>query len=73
MIRVADYILKRIYEEGVKYFFYVPGGQCVYLMDALRRSEVVGIAHHHEQAAAMAALRAALVPLFSGNGMKRIQ
>lgn len=56
MIRVADYILKRIYEEGVKHLFYVPGGQCVYLMDALRRSEMIGIAHHHEQAAAMAAL-----------------
>lgn len=56
MIRVADYILNRIYEEGVNHLFYVPGGQCVYLMDALRRSEVVGIAHHHEQAAAMAAL-----------------
>lgn len=56
MIRVADYILNRIYEEGVRHLFYVPGGQCVYLMDALRRSEIEGIAHHHEQAAAMAAL-----------------
>lgn len=57
MIRVADYILKRIADEGVKHLFYVPGGQCVYLMDALRRSESLqGIGMHHEQAVAMAAL-----------------
>ncbi|SEW31016.1 acetolactate synthase-1/2/3 large subunit [Ruminococcaceae bacterium KH2T8] len=57
MIRVADYILKRIADEGVGHIFYVPGGQCVYLMDALRRSEYIeGIGMHHEQACAMAAL-----------------
>lgn len=57
MIRVADYIIKRIAEEGVKHLFYVPGGQCVYLCDALRRSEdITPISCHHEQAAAMAAL-----------------
>ncbi len=60
MIRVADYILKRISEEGVGHLFYVPGGQCVYLMDALRRAEeagdIQGIATHHEQAAAYAAV-----------------
>lgn len=57
MIRVADYIMKRIYEEGVRHVFYVPGTQCVYLIDALRRNgEIRGISMHHEQAAAMAAL-----------------
>ena len=57
MIRVADYILKRIADEGVEHLFYVPGGQCVYLCDALRRSETIeGISMHHEQACAMAAL-----------------
>ena len=57
MIRVADYIMKRIAEEGVKHLFYVPGGQCVYLCDALRRSEeLIPISCHHEQAAAMAAV-----------------
>ena len=57
MIRVADYIMKRIAEEGVRHLFYVPGGQCVYLCDALRRSEVIeGVSMHHEQACAMAAL-----------------
>lgn len=57
MIRVADYIIKRIAEEGVKQLFYVAGGQCVYLCDALRRSEdITPVAMHHEQACAMAAL-----------------
>lgn len=57
MIRVADYIMKRIADEGVKHLFYVPGGQCVYLCDALRRcEEITPVACHHEQAAAMAAL-----------------
>lgn len=57
MIRVADYIMKRIAEEGVDQLFYVSGGQCVYLCDALRRSEQINpVAMHHEQAAAMAAL-----------------
>lgn len=57
MIRLADYIMERIYDEGVRHLFYVPGGQCVYLTDALRRKEgLEAISVHHEQAAAMAAL-----------------
>ncbi len=57
MIRVADYIMKRIADEDVNQLFYVSGGQCVYLCDALRRSETITpVAMHHEQAAAMAAL-----------------
>lgn len=61
MIRVADYIMKRVCEENVRHVFYVPGGQCVYLTDALRRNEeLTGVAMHHEQAASMAALSYAL-------------
>lgn len=57
MIRLADYIMERIYDEGIRHLFYVPGGQCVYLTDALRRKEgLEPISVHHEQAAAMAAL-----------------
>ncbi len=56
MIRVADYIMKRIAAEGIGHIFYVPGGQCVYLTDAVRRcEELQGVSVHHEQAAAMAA------------------
>jgi acetolactate synthase-1/2/3 large subunit len=61
MIRVADYIMQRLEEEKVKNIFYVPGGQCVYLMDALRRNDRLNpIAMHHEQSVAMAALSSAL-------------
>lgn len=61
MIRVADYVMKRLAEIGMAHIFYVPGGQCVYLMDALRRNrDIDGVAMHHEQAAAMAALSYAL-------------
>ncbi len=60
MIRVADYVIKRIYDEGAKHIFYVVGRQCFYLTDAIRRSqekeEIVGIPMHHEQAASYAAL-----------------
>lgn len=57
MIRVADYIMQRIAGEGVHQLFYVPGGQCVYLCDALRRSkDITPVSCHHEQAAAMAAI-----------------
>lgn len=49
--------MKRLAEEGVKDLFYVSGGQCVFLCDALRRSQdITPYAVHHEQAAAMAAL-----------------
>ena len=55
LVRVADYVMRRVYEEGVKHLFYVPGGQCVYLTDAIRRNENLrGVSMHHEQAAAMA-------------------
>ena len=57
MIRLADYVIKRIVNVGVKHMFYVPGGQCVYLTDALRRCEdIIPISMHHEQSVAMAAL-----------------
>ena len=57
MIRVADYIMKRISNAGVRHVFFIPGGQCVYLADALRRNEdLKPVSVHHEQAAAMAAL-----------------
>lgn len=69
MIRVADYIMKRIYEEGVRHLFYVPGGQCVYLTDALRRSELQPVAMHHEQAVSMAALTYALYSDNFGAGL----
>ncbi len=57
MQRLADYVMSRLEGEGIRHLFYVPGGQCAYLTDALRRSKAIrGISTHHEQAAAMAAI-----------------
>ena len=57
MLRLADFLLSKLNSLGIKHLFYVPGGQCVFLCDALRRSETIkGISMHHEQAVAMAAV-----------------
>lgn len=56
MIRVADYIIERLYHEGVKHIFMVTGRGILFLSDAVaRHKELKGISVHHEQAAAFAA------------------
>lgn len=56
MIRVADYIIERLYDEGAKYIFMVTGRGNLYLSDAVaKHKEIKGIAVHHEQAAAFSA------------------
>lgn len=57
MMRVADYIMQRVHEEGVDDIFFVTGGSSTYLTDAIARNdEINGIPVHHEQAGMMAAL-----------------
>lgn len=57
MIRVADYIIERLYIEGAKHIFIITGRGMLYLSDAVaKHSEINGIAMHHEQAAAYAAV-----------------
>lgn len=56
MIRVADYIIERLYKEGAKHIFMVTGRGILYLSDAVaRHKEIKGICVHHEQAGAFAA------------------
>jgi acetolactate synthase-1/2/3 large subunit len=56
MIRVADYIIERLYNEGAKHIFMVTGRGILYLSDAVaRHKEIKGISVHHEQAGAFAA------------------
>ncbi|MGN0902251.1 MAG: thiamine pyrophosphate-binding protein, partial [Succinivibrio sp.] len=70
MIRLADYVLSRLNEAGINQLFYVPGGQCVYLTDALRRSETVeGVEMHHEQAVSYAAVAYASLNETLGAGL----
>ena len=56
MIRVADYIIERLYNEGAKHIFMVTGRGILFLSDAVaRHKEIKGISVHHEQAGAFAA------------------
>lgn len=57
MVRVADYIIARLYDEGAKHVFMVTGRGILYLSDAVaRHKEVKSISVHHEQAGAFAAV-----------------
>src|SRR5574344_1009523 len=57
MPRVADYVMKRLHEEGAKHVFLVTGRGMLYLSDALARQEgLEGISVHHEQTASYAAI-----------------
>ena len=54
MIKVTDYIAKRLKEHGVEHFFMVSGGGAMHLNDSLGRA-IPYTANHHEQACAIAA------------------
>lgn len=55
-MRLADYVMQRVAEEGVRHVFMVPGGGAMHLDDAVgRREDVQFVCTLHEQAAAIAA------------------
>jgi acetolactate synthase-1/2/3 large subunit len=55
-IRVADWLLARLADEGIHHIFMLPGGGAMYLNDALAcEPRVNAVPCHHEQAAAIAA------------------
>jgi len=54
MIKVTDYISKRLKEYGVEHVFMVTGGGAMHLNDSLGR-DLKYICNHHEQACAIAA------------------
>ena len=54
--RLADYVADFVAEQGVKCVFLVPGGGAMFLIDAFGRNPgLTYVAHHHEQAASIAA------------------
>lgn len=56
MKSVSDIVWEYLYDKGVDTVFYVSGGGCIFLLDALgRNGNIKPIAVHHEQAAALAA------------------
>ena len=57
MIRVADYIIQRIYDEGIKHIFMVTGRGILFLSDAVaKHSGLNSVSVHHEQAGSFAAM-----------------
>ena len=57
MIRVADYVMQRLVQEGVRHLFMVTGRGMLYLSDAAAKEEgLTCVCPHHEQAAAYAAM-----------------
>jgi len=55
MIKLSDYIVKRLTGWGVRHIFMVTGGGAMHLNDSIGKSEIRYICTQHEQAAAMAA------------------
>ena len=54
--RVADYLMSRLVEYGVKDVYFLPGGGAMYLDDALAcEDSLTAIPCHHEQACGIAA------------------
>lgn len=57
MVRLADYVIQRIVDEGVNHIFLITGRGILYLSDAVAKNEeMTSISVHHEQAAAYAAV-----------------
>ena len=56
MIKLSDYVIKRLEETGVKHMFMLPGGGAMHLNDSLGKSNKIQyIGCLHEQACAIAA------------------
>ncbi|HWR59273.1 MAG TPA: thiamine pyrophosphate-binding protein, partial [Thermodesulfovibrionales bacterium] len=56
MIKVSDYIVKKLVEHGVRHVFMVTGGGAMHLNDSIGRcKDIEYICNHHEQACAIGA------------------
>lgn len=56
MVRVADYIMEKLNENGVNHLFMVTGRGVLYLSDAAAKAEgITSVSMHHEQSCAYAA------------------
>lgn len=56
MMKLADYMMSRLAEWGVRHIFLLTGGGAMHLNDSIgRESRIRYVCTHHEQAAAMAA------------------
>src|SRR5664280_3657036 len=55
-VKLSDYIMQFVAEQGVKHVFMLPGGGAMHLNESLgRRTDIEFVCNLHEQAAAIAA------------------
>jgi len=56
VIKLSDFVINFIYNQGVKHIFLLPGGGCMHLVDSVgRHPSIKYICNLHEQACAVAA------------------
>src|SRR5476651_2377448 len=56
MIKLADYVARRLADEGVRHIFLITGGGAMHLNDSVARERRIEfVCNHHEQACAIAA------------------
>lgn len=56
-MRVADYVMNRLHEGGVRHIFMVTGRGALFLTDAVaKHTGIEGVSVHHEQSASFAAV-----------------
>jgi acetolactate synthase I/II/III large subunit len=56
-MRLADYVMARLHQHGVRQIFMVTGRGALFLTDAVaKHPEIEGVSVHHEQSAAFAAV-----------------
>ena len=56
MVKLSDYVMRFVAEQGVRHVFLVPGGGAMHLNESLsRRLDIEAVCNSHEQASAIAA------------------
>ncbi len=55
MIKLSDYVVNFIEQQGIKDVFLLPGGGCIHLIDSIGNSNVNFVCNLHEQACSIAA------------------
>lgn len=57
MVRVADFVIQRLVDQGIKHIFLITGRGILYLTDAVAKNKgIEGISTYHEQGASYAAM-----------------
>ena len=57
MVRVADLVIQKLIDQGIKHVFLITGRGILYLTDAVAKNkEIEGVSTYHEQGASYAAM-----------------